>query len=257
MHPHEPPLRRPWLPAVLALGLLMANMLLQSALFAVTDDLYLTVGLAAVATLLAVRAVAGLAGLPLLPLLHLWPVTATTAGLAVLAAVGALIPASVLTGLSSALRPPSDPWLEFLNAQLPVTTAARAAAWVAVSVAAPLAEEAIFRGLLYRSLRAAWGPWPAAVLSALLFALSHGEPWAMFGLVALGLLYARLTEMTGSILPAVLAHGVHNGLSFALMLHEGGMSLPAEESGTPWGLLAVSLAVLGSALWALSRRARS
>ncbi|HPF35833.1 MAG TPA: CPBP family intramembrane metalloprotease [Candidatus Krumholzibacteria bacterium] len=252
-HPRSWPV---WMPAVLAVGLLTGNMLLQSVLFGLTDDLYLTVGLAAVATLLAARAAGGLYGLPFSTLALLRPIPPAVAGLAVLAAAGALMPASLLTGLSTALRPPPPAWLEFLNAHLPATPAERAAAWVAVTVAAPLAEEVLFRGLLYRSLRAAWAPWPVAVLTALLFALSHGEPWAMFGLIALGLLYARLTELTGSILPAVLAHAVHNGLSFALMLHEGGMTLPAADAATPWGALAASLAVLGAALALLARRPR-
>lgn len=254
MRDRDPLPWRPWRLAALALALLTGNMLLQSLVFGALGDMYLAVGLAAVAVLLAVRAAAAGAGRSLRQLTLLGPVPPATFGLAVAAALGALLPASLLAGWSTSLHPPSQTWLDFLNTQLPATLPARVAAWAAVTAAAPLAEEVVFRGLLYRALRAVWGPWPAALLSALLFALSHGEPWAMFGLVALGLLYARLTELTGSLTPAVAAHAAHNALSFAMILRDGGMALPERDAAVPWLPLAASAAVLALALAGLARR---
>lgn len=254
--PSRPLPRHPWRLALLAVALITANMLLQSLIFGLTGELYLTVGLAAVATLLLAQAAAGLLGRTLGGLVLLTPTPPVAVGLAAVAALGALLPVSLLTGWSTTLKPPSAEWLAFLNAQLPAPGWPTAAAFLCVTAAAPLAEEIIFRGLLYRALRGVWSPWPAALLSALLFALSHGEPWALFGLLALGLLYARLTEATGSLLPAVAAHAVHNALSFGLLLRRGGMHLPDADADVPYAGLALS-ALLLAAAWVGFRRRRS
>jgi membrane protease YdiL (CAAX protease family) len=78
-------------------------------------------------------------------------------------------------------------------------------------VFAPAFEELIFRGLLHGTLRVRLA-WPLAALgSALLFGLAHGYGAAGFLSVFLsGLLWAWVYERTGSLLPAVLAHGINN-----------------------------------------------
>ena len=78
---------------------------------------------------------------------------------------------------------------------------------------APLAEEALFRGFLYRLLRRRLSPWLAAPISAALFAASHGSlvlaPWLFY----MGLVLALLLERTRSLCCPIIVHGLANGLA--------------------------------------------
>jgi membrane protease YdiL (CAAX protease family) len=74
---------------------------------------------------------------------------------------------------------------------------------------APLTEEFLFHGLLYRALDREWGGWRALLGSAAFFAIYHPVlAWAPVGL--LGLLNALLFKKTGRLAPAVLLHMVYN-----------------------------------------------
>jgi ABC-2 type transport system permease protein len=83
-------------------------------------------------------------------------------------------------------------------------------------VAAPVVEEFLFRGILYRGLRRVCSAGWAVVLSALLFALVHppGGAGAVFGM---GLVAAVVLEKTGRLWAAMLVHGIYNGVAVALM----------------------------------------
>ncbi len=78
---------------------------------------------------------------------------------------------------------------------------------------APLCEELIFRGMLFRTFRGKFNPFFSITGSAFLFALAHG-----YGLLAFlavfwsGCLWAWSYERTGSLIPGMLAHAVNNGL---------------------------------------------
>jgi membrane protease YdiL (CAAX protease family) len=79
-------------------------------------------------------------------------------------------------------------------------------------VLAPVAEEALFRGVVYPGLRHALGPWLAVPLSAVLFGLAHrafGAAPVVFS-SALGVAFALLVEGSGSLWPSVLAHVLVN-----------------------------------------------
>lgn len=86
---------------------------------------------------------------------------------------------------------------------------------LAAGIGAPLAEEFLFRGLLYGTLRAApSGKVVAALVSAAAWAGLHLN-YAIYGVVAIfliGLYFAWLRERTGSLLPPIVCHGVYNSL---------------------------------------------
>jgi len=186
-----------------------------------------------------------------------WP-GAGGATLAVVAALVALSPTSFLAHLSSRIHAVDPDWIAFYREMLPDTVGGLALATATVVLVAPLAEELLFRGLLYRLARRSWGPWPAAVVSALAFGLVHGEPWYLFGLVGLGMWLAFLYESTGSLLMPVVAHATHNGISLLLMVKDRA-TLGAEEPITAVDgiLLAASLAVGLLLAVLLLRRRRS
>lgn len=93
------------------------------------------------------------------------------------------------------------------------------AAWLLFGVAvvgAPVMEELLFRGLLFRSLRG-WMPfWPAAAASSLLFAVMHGYRVIPLVQLILGLFFCRLYERTGSLSASMVAHSANNAAAYGL-----------------------------------------
>lgn len=180
------------------------------------------------------------------------------AGLAALAGAGAaLVPTSVLAGLSTRLHPIDPEWLAFTTEHLPSSGLGVALAAVTAVVAAPLAEELLFRGLVYRLARRTWGPWPAAIVSSLAFGLVHSEPWYLFGLIGLGLVLAALYECTGTLLAPLIGHALHNAISLTLMLrHPEQLAEETTLAALDWLLLAASVGALAAIFWLLRRRTR-
>ncbi len=81
----------------------------------------------------------------------------------------------------------------------------------------PLAEELLFRGLLYGWMRRHLGVLASASLSALLFAAVHAIPWLIPSFFAIGVVLALLYERSGSLWPAVVAHGSYNAINLLLL----------------------------------------
>jgi uncharacterized protein len=81
------------------------------------------------------------------------------------------------------------------------------------AVIAPFVEELLFRGLLYGWLRSRWGVVPAVIVSSALFAVAHPYPPLMPALFAMGAVLAYVYERYKSLYPAVLLHGIQNGLA--------------------------------------------
>lgn len=81
------------------------------------------------------------------------------------------------------------------------------------AITVPIAEEFLFRGVLYRWLRDRWGRYAGLMGSSLVFALVHpsGAGTAL-QIFVLGLALAYLFEHTGSLLPSMVFHGVNNGI---------------------------------------------
>lgn len=88
---------------------------------------------------------------------------------------------------------------------------------VLVVVAAPVIEEMLFRGYVFRIMQNVWSPKYAILASALLFAIVH--PSLSFPPVfALGLACAWLYSRTQKVWPGMLLHAAYNG---AIVLMSG------------------------------------
>jgi len=77
----------------------------------------------------------------------------------------------------------------------------------------PIAEELLFRGLLFRWLRQRLDFWPAALIGAAVFGIAHQRADQMVIAGLLGLPLAWLTEKSRSLAPAILMHQTYNSLT--------------------------------------------
>lgn len=112
--------------------------------------------------------------------------------------------------------PPSNPILEMLQSADFVTIILLV---TLATIWAPIAEETLFRGAVYRHLRGRAGVLVCAVATAFLFAFMHSYGPLMVGpLIALGVTFALIREWRGSIIGAMTAHCLHNATIMCLML---------------------------------------
>jgi membrane protease YdiL (CAAX protease family) len=72
---------------------------------------------------------------------------------------------------------------------------------------APIVEELVFRGLLYRSWREAWGWVWGALASSFVFGLFHGLVWPQF---LAGIVFVVAVRRTATIRAAIYAHALSN-----------------------------------------------
>lgn len=109
--------------------------------------------------------------------------------------------------------------------------------WVAVSLAAGISEEIVWRGVLVTLLWWLTGSWLAgALISSVMFGVSHAlQGWtsaALIGVVAMGMtLFVRWAD--GLLLAAVIHAGydVVAGFAYGKMLAEGGRNDGTTEDG--------------------------
>ena len=107
-------------------------------------------------------------------------------------------------------------------------------------IISPLAEEAVFRGLLYNRMKRCFNYKTALAVSSLLFGLYHGNiVQAVYGSI-LGLLIAYTYELYGSFAAPVLFHGVANVSVYALTYQDG---LADMDSRRAWAMGMVFFAV--------------
>lgn len=94
------------------------------------------------------------------------------------------------------------------------------------AVAAPIAEEIMFRGVFYRHLRDATrstGIVLSIIFSTLvntfIFAIIHPQGWvAAPALMSLAVMFTMLREWRGTVVPAIITHAVWNGVVMTLLI---------------------------------------
>ena len=85
-------------------------------------------------------------------------------------------------------------------------------------VVAPLVEETLFRGILFRAANVRLPFWTAAFVSGFIFASGHYLLVALLPITLLGMLFAFLTRRSQSLLASAGAHAVYNGIITVMML---------------------------------------
>ena len=92
-------------------------------------------------------------------------------------------------------------------------------AWLmfAAVLVAPIVEEVVFRGLVYRYLRQRTNVAAAAIVSGALFAAVHVYLVVLPALFVFGVALALVTERFGSIVPAIALHATKNALALVAL----------------------------------------
>ena len=134
--------------------------------------------------------------------LIMWTVAGLAVGLVVVTV------ATLITTLAGGASTDPQPALEVFAGLEDVQS--RLVIGASVVVFAPLFEEILFRGFLYRNLRDALGPGLAMVTTGLLFGVAHLDPILILPLAGLGTLLAFLFETTGSLLVPIAVHSLWN-----------------------------------------------
>lgn len=137
---------------------------------------------------------------------------------AYLAALPLYVGAIVLTVLLLVIREavtggpveaPSNPIVDLVSRADPVMLVLF---FLMATVWAPLCEEMIFRGAVYRHLRAYTPAVVAGLISSVLFAFMHNYgPMLTPPLMALGFAFCMMREWRGSLVASMTAHAMHNG----------------------------------------------
>jgi membrane protease YdiL (CAAX protease family) len=83
---------------------------------------------------------------------------------------------------------------------------------------APLAEEMIFRGVLYPTIKQAGYPATALWVTSLIFGAVHANLIAFVPLTVFSLLLIWVYERTGSLWASITAHSLFNFTSFAVLM---------------------------------------
>jgi sodium transport system permease protein len=125
--------------------------------------------------------------------------------------------------------------------------------WLVLALTPALCEEVFFRGFVLTGLRR-FGAWRAIAITALLFGLAHSSIYRLLPTFFLGILFGCLVWRTRSLLCAILAHTLNNGIALTLLN-------TAEETGErttetmflPWDLTLLGTAVMVAGLWLLAR----
>jgi membrane protease YdiL (CAAX protease family) len=143
--------------------------------------------------------------------------------------------------------PGSDRWRELLEQALEPLLASDSALDLALLmfgavVLAGICEELLFRGLMLRLLTLG-GRWGGAILvTAFAFSLFHLDIIGLIPRTVMGIYFALLVWRSGSIFPAMLAHGLNNLLAFTAIPFLG------ESEAAPPTFLQAMLLFIGAGI---------
>jgi membrane protease YdiL (CAAX protease family) len=122
----------------------------------------------------------------------------------------------LMTRLLPDLPPPSHEALtQLAQARDPFTLLAL---FFVAAVYAPIVEELMFRGVLFPAVSEATKKvWVGVLVSSVVFAMIHQQgPVAWPSLALIGATAAWVTYRTGSLIPAIIMHALHNGTTLLM-----------------------------------------
>jgi membrane protease YdiL (CAAX protease family) len=185
-------------------------------------------------------------------------VSAVTVIAVVLATCGAMILVSEMDNVFRLFLPPPE-WVVRLMTELMSNTEHPFSSVFVLVMVAPITEELMFRGLMLRGFLTRFSIARAFLLSALLFAATHLNPWQFFSAFGLGILFAWWYARTGSLIPSLIGHALVNGmvasspwLPFRIQgFNEGDMLTSADLQ--PLWFDGIGVALLAGGMWLFHR----
>lgn len=171
---------------------------------------------------------------------------------AVWLAVAAGVPAGLLTGigvfrLANIVLPVPPEIIEAFSRFLMPESVPMWQLLPLLTILPGVCEEIAFRGLLLHGLHRRLHPAAVVLAVGLTFGLFHVSLFRILPTAYLGMLFASVVLLTGSIFPAMAWHGLHNGLS--LLASQSGWQLSNLEPGT----YALAAAALAASFWIIWR----
>jgi hypothetical protein len=129
--------------------------------------------------------------------------------------------------------------------------------FLVTAIFAPVFEEWMCRGVILRGLLTKMKPVWAIVISALFFALIHGNPWQALNAFLIGVVMGYVYYKTGSLLLTMLIHFVNNGSAVIAAqftnVDETEYWIETMPMGTYIPLIIAGTAVLAACIWAFRR----
>jgi membrane protease YdiL (CAAX protease family) len=133
--------------------------------------------------------------------------------------------------------------------------------WIGVPllvIAAPVLEEALFRGVILRGFLERYKPWKAVVLSAVLFSVAHFNVWQLPASFAVGVFMGWVYYRTRSLLLCILLHAFHNlTLAFVGQYVASLFGISPDETVVPfipWWVVAVGVVFLFAGVYLAEKR---
>lgn len=122
---------------------------------------------------------------------------------------------NILTNAVFSSIPFPEKWVEsYENAVSPLSDNVTGTVLLAVLISAPLAEEILFRGLIFTRMSRGFGVFAGAVTSALMFGLAHGNIIQCIYAALLGAVIVWVFYRTRSLICPILLHFAFNGIDF-------------------------------------------
>lgn len=90
-------------------------------------------------------------------------------------------------------------------------------AFITLVVLTPLTEEVLMRGFMFRNLNRVFGFITAALISATIFGILHGQVNLFIDTFVLGMVLAWLVNKTNSLWPAIGLHMLKNSIAFGYL----------------------------------------
>lgn len=119
-------------------------------------------------------------------------------------------------------------------------------------IGAPLLEETLFRGVMYRSMKQLWGVGGAMAVSAVIFGLTHGNLPQFYVGCLMGLMFGLIYECTGRLWVGILSHAIYNGWTTCMA---AGLGVPGWML-SPWFLIFGNLILITVMIMGLARYGR-
>ncbi len=125
-------------------------------------------------------------------------------------------------------------------------------AFLAVVILAPIAEEVLFRGIVFRMLSKHWSEVAAIIVSTVLFGLYHGNLMQAIYVLPIGLLLGYTVYKCKSVLPCILIHMINNFMPYVVEV------LP-EALQVEWffAIIMVVCAAVLYGIWIMPKKAKN